>query len=29
VPWPVIAGFVVMAGVLLLASVKVVERREF
>ncbi len=29
VPWPMIAGFVVLAGVLLLASVKVVERREF
>ena len=29
IPWAVLAGFVVVAGMLLLASVKIVERREF
>jgi hypothetical protein len=29
VPWTVLAGFAVLAALLLLASVKIVERREF
>jgi len=29
VPWPLIGGFLVLAGMLLFASAKVVERREF
>jgi ABC-2 type transport system permease protein len=29
VPWPLLAVFVAVAGLLLLASVKIVERREF